>query len=48
MKSAVPMINQEEKTYQETIIANNMEKAKLTAKRRNPAEKIISANWVYK
>ena len=36
------------KTFEETVIANNVNDAKETAKVRNPTAKVISANWVYK
>ena len=36
------------KTFEETVIANNVNDAKETAKASNPTAKVISANWVYK
>ena len=36
------------KTFKETVIANNVNDAKETAKARNPTAKVIAANWVYK
>ena len=36
------------KTFEETVIANNVNDAKETAKERNPTAKVIAANWVYK
>ncbi len=36
------------KTFEETVIANNVNDAKETAKARNPTAKVIAANWVYK
>ena len=48
MRFQVTMIDQNEKTFEETIVAGNMEEAKKTAQASNPKAKIISANWVYK
>ena len=42
------MIDKEEKTFEETIVAGNMDEAKKIAKESNPEAKIVSANWVYK
>ena len=42
------MIDKENKTFEETIVAGNMEEAKKTAQESNPEAKIVSANWVYK
>ena len=42
------MIYKEEKTFEETIVAGNMEGAKKIAKESNPEANIVSANWVYK
>ena len=38
----------ENKTFEETIVAGNMEEANKTAQESNPEVKIVSANWVYK
>ncbi len=48
MRFQVTMIDKEEKTFEETIVAGNMEEAKKTAQKINPDTKIISAKWVYK
>ena len=48
MRFQVTMIDKENKTFQETIVADNREDAKKTAQKGNPAAKMISANWVYK
>ena len=48
MRFQVTMIDKEEKTFEETIVAGNMEEAKKTAQESNPEAKIVSANWVYK
>ena len=48
MRFLVTMIDKEEKTFEETIVAGNMEEAKKTAQESNPEAKIVSANWVYK
>ena len=42
------MIDKEEKTFEETIVAGNMDEAKKIAKESNPEAKIVAANWVYK
>ena len=42
------MIDKEERTFEETIVAGNMDEAKKIAKESNPEAKIVSANWVYK
>ena len=42
------MIDKENKTFKETIIAGNREEAKKAAQESNPTAKILSANWVYK
>ena len=36
------------KTFEDTVIANNVNDAKETAAARNPTAKIIAANGVYK
>ena len=48
MRFQVKMIDKDEKTFEETIVAGNMEEAKKTAQESNPKAKIVSANWVYK
>ena len=48
MRFQVTMIDKEEKTFEETIVAGNMDEAKKIAKESNPEAKIVSANWVYK
>ena len=48
MRFQVKMIDKENKTFEETIVAGNMEEAKKTAQESNPEAKIVSANWVYK
>jgi len=42
------MIDNNEKTFQETIVAGNRDEAKKTAQESNPEAKIVSVNWVYK
>jgi len=42
------MVDKNEKTFQETIVAGNMDEAKKTAQASNPEAKIVSVNWVYK
>ena len=41
-------MDKENKTFEETIVAGNMEEAKKTAQESNPESKIVSAKWVYK
>ena len=41
-------IDKENKTYEETIFAGNMEEAKKTAQESHPEAIIVSVNWVYK
>ena len=48
MRFQVKMVDKNEKTFQETIVAGNMDEAKKTAQASNPEAKIVSANWVYK
>ena len=48
MRFQVTMIDKEEKTFEETIVAGNIDEAKKIAKESNPEAKIVSANWVYK
>ena len=48
MRFLVTMTDKDEKTFEETIVAGNMEEAKKTAQESNPEAKIVSANWVYK
>ena len=48
MRFQVTMIDKENKTFDETIVAGNMEEAKKTAQESNPEAIIVSANWVYK
>ena len=48
MRFQVTMIDKENKTFEETIVAGNMEKAQKTAQESNPEVKIVSANGVYK
>ena len=48
MRFQVTMIDKENKTFEETIVAGNMEKAKKIAAESNPDATIVSANWVYK
>ena len=48
MRFQVRIIDKEEKTFEETIVAGNKEEAKKTAQASNPEAKIVSANWVYK
>jgi len=48
MRFKITMIDKEEKTFEETIVAGNMDEAKKIAKESNPEAKIVSANWVYK
>ena len=48
MRFQVSMIDNNEKTFEETIVAGNMDEAKKTAQESNPEAKIVSVNWVYK
>ena len=48
MRFQVKMIDKENKNFEETIVAGNMEEAKKTAQESNPEAKIVSVNWVYK
>ena len=48
MRFQVTMIDKDEKTFEETIVAGNMDEAKKIAQESNPAAKIVSTNWVYK
>ena len=48
MRFKVTMIDNENKTFEETIVAGNMEEAKKTAQETNPKAIIVAANWVYK
>ena len=48
MRFQVSMIDNNEKTFEETIVAGNMDEAKKTAQQSNPEAKIVSVNWVYK
>jgi len=48
MRFQVAMIYKNDKTFEETIVAGNMDEAKKTAQDSNPEAKIVSVNWVYK
>ena len=48
MRFQVIMIDKNEKAFEETIVAGNMDEAKKTAQKSNPEAKIFSVNWVYK
>ena len=48
MRFEVTMVAKNEKTFEETIVAGNMDEAKKTAQESNPEATIVSANWVYK
>ena len=48
MRFQVTMIDKDEKTFEEIIVAGNMEEAKQTAQESNPEAQIVSADWVYK
>ena len=48
MRFEVTMIDKEEKTFEETIVAGNMDEAKNSAQKSNPEARIVSVNWVYK
>ena len=48
MRFQVTMIDKENKTFEEIIVAGNMEEAKKTAQESNPEAKIVSTDWVYK
>jgi len=48
MRFQVTMIDKENKTFEETIVAGNMEEAKKIAQESNPKANILSVNWVYK
>ena len=48
MRFQVMMIDKDEKTFDETIVARNMDEAKKIAKESNPKAKIVPAYWVYK
>ena len=48
MRFQVSMVDNNEKTFEETIVAGNRDEAKKTALKSNPDAKIVSVNWVYK
>ena len=48
MRFQVTMVDKNEKTFEETIVAGNMDEAKKTAQENNPEVKIVSVHWVYK
>ena len=48
MRFQVAMVCKNDKTFEETIVAGNMDEAKKTAQDSNPEAKIVSVNWVYK
>ena len=48
MRFQVSMLDRNKKTFEETIVAGNMDEAKKTAQQSNPEAKIVSVNWVYK
>jgi len=48
MRFQVTMIDKANKTFEETIVAENKEEAKKIAQESNPEAKIVSSNWVYK
>ena len=48
MRFKVTMLDKNEKTFEETIVAGNMDEAKKTAQESNPEARIVSVNWVYK
>tara|TARA_X000000368_G_C22627490_1_gene535052 strand:+ start:164 stop:310 length:147 start_codon:yes stop_codon:yes gene_type:complete len=48
MRFKVTMINDEGKFYEETVIANNKNEAKINVQDLNPKLKIVDAKWVYK
>ena len=48
MRFKVTMVDKNEKTFEETIVAGNMDEAKKAAQESNPEVKIASVNWVYK
>ena len=48
MRFKITMINESGKQFDETIIANNKNEAKINAYSFNPKSKIVYAEWVYK
>ena len=42
------MVDKNEKTFEETIVAGNMDEAKKIAKQNNQEAKVVYATWVYK
>ena len=48
MRFQVTMVDQNDKTFEETIVAGNMDEAKKIAKESNPESRIVSVDWVYK
>ncbi len=48
MRFQVTMLDNNEKTFEETIVAGNMDEAKKTAQKSNPEAIIVSVHWVYK
>jgi len=48
MRFQVSMVDKNEKTCEETIVAGNMDEAKKIAQESNPEATIVSVNWVYK
>jgi hypothetical protein len=48
MRFQVSMLDKNKKTFEETIVAGNMDEAEKIAQGSNPEAKIVSVNWVYK
>mgnify|MGYP001331977231 CR=1 FL=1 len=48
MRFKVTMVDKNEKTFEETIVAGNMDEAKKIAQDSNLKVKIVSVHWVYK
>ena len=48
MRFQVSMVDNNAKTFEETIVADNRDEAKKTALKNNPDAKIVSVTWVYK
>ncbi len=48
MRFKVTMINDLGQLFEETIIANNHNEAKMNVKSNNPKSIIVDAKWVYK
>ena len=48
MRFKVTMVNDLGKFHEETIIANNLNEAKINVMSLNPRSNLVDAKWVYK